>query len=68
MVAVVLMGLDGEEEDGGIADITINGSFVDDDMQIEADDGDPNTIDGYYKERGTTVVDDLDFEGNIVIL
>ena len=39
-----------------------------DDMQIEADDGDPNTIDGYYKERGTTVVDDLDFEGNIVIL
>jgi hypothetical protein len=60
--------LEFEEEDGGIADITINASFVGDDMQIEADDGDDTTIDGYYKERGTTVVDDLDFEGNIVEL
>lgn len=59
--------LEFEEEDGGIADITINASFIGDDMQIEADDGDPNTIDGYYKERGTTVVDELDFEGNIII-
>lgn len=60
--------LEFEEDNGGIADVSINASFVGDDMQIEADDGDPNTIDGYYKERGTTVVDALDFEGNIVIL
>ena len=60
--------LEFEEDGDGIADISINGSFVGDDMQIEADDGDPGTIDGFYKERGTTVVGDLDFDGNIIIL
>jgi hypothetical protein len=60
--------LEFEEDNGGIVDVTINGSFVGDDMQIEADDGDPTTIDGFYKERGTTVADELQFEGNIITL
>lgn len=60
--------LEFEEEDGGVADISIFRSFVGDDMQIEADDGDATTTDGFYKERGTTVVGDLDFEGDIVEL
>ena len=60
--------LEFEEADGGIVDIRIFGSEVGDDMQIEADDGDDTTIDGFYKQRGTTVNGDLDFEGNIVEL
>ena len=60
--------LEFEEEDGGIVDIKLGNSFVGGDLQIEADDGDPTTIDGFYKARGTTVVDELDFEGDIEIL
>lgn len=60
--------LEFEEKEGGIVDVSINGSFVGDDMKIAADDGDPATTGGFYKQRGTTVVDDLDFEGDIVEL
>ncbi len=59
--------LEFEEEDFGVADIAIFDSTVDERMQIEADDGDPTTTDGFYKERGSTV-SELDFEGDIVIL
>ena len=68
---MVSVSTDGDlefEEDGfGIADISIFGSTVDERMQIEADDGDDTTIDGFYKERGSSVAE-LDFEGNIRIL
>lgn len=60
--------LEFEEEDGGIVDITINGSCIGDDMKLAADDGDATTIDGYYKARGTTVADSVEIEGDIVTL
>lgn len=60
--------LEFEEEDGGLLDIAISGSFVGDDMKLAADDGDPTTIDGFYKERNTIVIDERDFEGDIVEL
>ena len=59
--------LEFEEDNSGIADISVVDSVVGDEMQIEADDGDPDTADGFYKERGSSV-GDLDFEGDIVIL
>ena len=59
--------LEFEEDNSGIADISVVGSVVGGEMQIEADDGDPDTADGFYKERGSSV-GDLDFEGDIVIL
>ena len=60
--------LEFEEEDHGILDIAIRNSFVGDDMKLAADDGDPTTIDGFYRERNTIVIDERDFEGDIVEL
>ncbi|MEO1594925.1 MAG: hypothetical protein AAFS02_06730 [Pseudomonadota bacterium] len=60
--------LEFEEEDGGIVGVTLIDSFVGDDLQIEADDGDPDTTDGFYRGVNTTVADELQFEGEIDIL
>lgn len=60
--------LEFEEEGVGIVDVVINGSYVGDDMKLAAENAAPDTTGGFYKARGTTVVDDLDIEGNIDIL
>ena len=60
--------LEFEEEGVGIVDVTINGSYVGDDMKLAAENAGPDTTGGFYKSRGTTVVDDLDIEGDIEIL
>ena len=56
-----------EEEGVGIVDVTINASFVGDDMKLAAENAGPDTTGGFYKARGTTVVDELDIEGDIEI-
>lgn len=60
--------LEFEEEGVGIVDVTINASFVGDDMKLAAENAGPDTTGGFYKARGTTVVDELDIEGDIEIL
>ena len=60
--------LEFEEEGVGIVDVTINGSFVGDDMKLAAENVGPDTTGGFYKARGTTVDDELDIEGDIEVL
>ena len=60
--------LEFEEEGVGIIDVAINGSYVGDDMKLAAENTGPDTTGGFYKARGTTVVDNLDIEGDIEIL